>query len=585
MIHRIYSTLNSFKELTFKSGLNVLFADKSDQSTAKHTRNGAGKSSVLEIIHFLTAGDCTEGSIFRDPALSEFRFGMEFDLGGKKVGVERSGAAPSEFVIVSDDTSQWPVQPEASKTGEKILSQKNWDRVLGALMFGLDEQTIGKARMAYSPTFRSLFTYFVRRLPGGFTEPHLHFVQSKPANWQVALSYLLGLDWTIAQEWQVVRDEEDEIRKLRAAVGEGDLAEIVGKKAQLRSEIASAETAANRFSERLVTFQVLPDFREYEKRASELTRRLSELSDANTLDVELLGELDRAVAEEKPPEITDLARAYEEAGVSLPGIALKRFDEVRKFHESVVSNRKSYLAGEIEAAKTRIAAREIDSKSVDSERQQVMSILKSHGALEQYSKLQADYGRKVADLELLKKRFTAAEKIEEGLAKLKIRRQQLLLRLKQDYTEQSVALSRSIVTFEEISKQLYQKPAKFTPTETTNGPLFKIDVEGERSPGIGNMQIFCFDMMLTQIVAYRKSGPGFLVHDSHLFDPVDARQVGTALKIGSELSVSRGFQYIVTLNSDKQVEAPEGFNLPDYEMPVKLTDATESGGLFGLRFG
>lgn len=585
MIHRIYSTLKTFKELQFGPGLNVLFADKSDKSTSKHTRNGAGKSSVLEIIHFLAAADCPEDSIFRTSELSGSRFGMEFDLGGKTVQVERSGTTPSEFVIVAGDTTGWPVQPELSKSGERVLSQKNWDRVLGALMFGLDEQVLGKARMAYSPTFRSLFPYFVRRLPGGFTEPHLHFVQSKPATWQVALSYLLGLDWTIPQEWQVVRDEEDEIKKLRAAVGEGDLVEIVGKKAELRADIATAQTAADRFRERLDTFQVLVDFRDYEKRASELTRKLAELYDANALDVELVADLERAIAEEKPPEIADLSRAYQEAGVTLPTLALKRFEEVKRFHESVISNRKSYLSGELEAARGRITARENECRSLDSERQQVMSILRSHGALDQFSKLQADYGRRIADLELLKKRFAAAEKIEDGMAKLRIRRQQLLLRLRQDYTEQSAALARSIVTFEEISGQMYQKAAKFTPTETTNGPQFRIEVEGERSPGIGNMQIFCFDMMLTQIVTDRHLGPGFLVHDSHLFDPVDARQVGTALKIGSELANRKGFQYIVTLNTDKQIESPMDFRVADFEMPVKLTDATETGGLFGLRFG
>jgi uncharacterized protein YydD (DUF2326 family) len=582
MIKRLYSSLKTFKELRFKPGLNLLLADKSEKSTSKHTRNSAGKSSVVEIIHFLAAADCPENSIFRLPELVQHRFGMDFDLGGNEVRVERSGASPNEIIIAQGETSRWPIQPETSaESGERVLSVKDWDRVLGALMFKLDQVS----RIPYSPTFRSLFSYFARRMPGGFTEPHLHFIQAKPATWQVAVSYLLGLDWTIPQEWQLVRDQEDEIRKLRAAVGEGDLAEIVGQKAQLRTEIATVESSVNRFRERLDGFQVLPDFRRYEDYASQLTRQLSELADENSLDEELLAELERAVAEENPPQITDLERVYGDSGVSLPGVALKRFEEVRKFHESVITNRKSYLAGEIELARDRITKRRNTMSSLDRERQTVMGVLKSHGALDQFSRLQADYGRKTADLELLRKRFAAAEKIEEGLARLKIRRQQLLLRLRQDYSEQSAVLNRSIVTFEEISRQLYQTSAKFTPTETTNGPQFKIDVQGERSPGISNMQIFCFDMMLAQIVSERGMGPGFLVHDSHLFDPVDSRQVGTALKLGSTVSDEKHFQYIVTLNSDKQIEAPDDFSVSDYEMPVKLTDATETGGLFGIRFG
>jgi len=39
------------------------------------------------------------------------------------------------------------------------------------------------------------------------------------------------------------------------------------------------------------------------------------------------------------------------------------------------------------------------------------------------------------------------------------------------------------------------------------------------------------------------------------------------------------------MNSDKQIEAPADFDLSDHLLPVKLTDATEVGGLFGLRFG
>lgn len=110
-------------------------------------------------------------------------------------------------------------------------------------------------------------------------------------------------------------------------------------------------------------------------------------------------------------------------------------------------------------------------------------------------------------------------------------------------------------------------------------------MQGERSPGIGNMQIFCFDMMLMRIMAKRAMGPGFLVHDSHLFDPVDGRQVGMALQIGSQLAEECGFQYIVTMNSDQQCELPEGFDLepftlpPSSRMPPRMVGFLASGSI------
>jgi uncharacterized protein YydD (DUF2326 family) len=98
------------------------------------------------------------------------------------------------------------------------------------------------------------------------------------------------------------------------------------------------------------------------------------------------------------------------------------------------------------------------------------------------------------------------------------------------------------------------------------------------------MQIFCFDMMLMQLAMRRGVGPRFIIHDSHLFDGVDERQVGKALQIGSALADDLGFQYIVTMNTDDlPQDLPPGFSLEKYILPVQLTD-TEDGGLFGIPF-
>jgi uncharacterized protein YydD (DUF2326 family) len=60
----------------------------------------------------------------------------------------------------------------------------------------------------------------------------------------------------------------------------------------------------------------------------------------------------------------------------------------------------------------------------------------------------------------------------------------------------------------------------------------------------------------------------------------------SALRLGAEISEELGFQYIVTMNEDDAFkETIEGFDLNDYVLPTRLTDATEDGGLFGIRFG
>ena len=52
MIRTVSSSLPTFKTLTFTPGLNLLLADVAKTSTDRHTRNSAGKTSLVEIIHF-----------------------------------------------------------------------------------------------------------------------------------------------------------------------------------------------------------------------------------------------------------------------------------------------------------------------------------------------------------------------------------------------------------------------------------------------------------------------------------------------------------------------------------------------------
>ena len=48
----------------------------------------------------------------------------------------------------------------------------------------------------------------------------------------------------------------------------------------------------------------------------------------------------------------------------------------------------------------------------------------------------------------------------------------------------------------------------------------------------------------------RPASPGFLIHDSTIFDGVDERQRAEALELAASESQAHGFQYICTLNSD-----------------------------------
>jgi uncharacterized protein YydD (DUF2326 family) len=68
---------------------------------------------------------------------------------------------------------------------------------------------------------------------------------------------------------------------------------------------------------------------------------------------------------------------------------------------------------------------------------------------------------------------------------------------------------------------------------TDNGPKFEFDIPGKKSTGKSKMRIFCFDMTLMKLWANEPKRPGFLIHDSAMFDGVDERQIAKALIISS----------------------------------------------------
>ena len=213
-----------------------------------------------------------------------------------------------------------------------------------------------------------------------------------------------------------------------------------------------------------------------------------------------------------------------------------------------------------------------------------MKTLQTGGALEQFSMLQKDLNAKQAKIESLQQQYDLLQKIEQNKSNSLIKKNELKQALANNIKERDEVIRYAIISFRNLSKKLYNKPGILIIDPTDNGLKFDVRIESAESKGIKNMQTFCFDMMLTEIGLKNNRHPGFLIHDSHIFDGVDKRQVAKALQIGAQLSEEWGFQYIVTLNSDSlpNDEFDKDFDINPYIMDVKLTDA-ENGGLFGMR--
>ena len=577
MIRSVSSDRPSFKKIAFKRGMNVILAERAKQAAE---RNGVGKSTLVEIVHFCLGG--RPAGTLAKKEINGWEFAVSLDIGTQTYSVRRN-TGDAKNVVVEGDCSGWPIAPSVDHDGKQYFPQNRWNDVLGALMYGLDLERGAK----YHPTFRSLISYFVRR--GGKAHGYGEFsMQSRRQQlWDINVSnaYLLGLGWEFASRLQLLRDERKSLREVRKAVTAGIMSGTVGKKGEVESAKIRLEDQIAREEEDLKAFRIHEQYREIETKAGEMAETIMGLSNLNFGDKRLLSSYRDSTVSEKDASAEQVAEMYAEAGVVFSERLLKQLDEVTAFHRQVVANRRSFLASEIARLENDIGKRTARMKAVDLEKSELMKILETHGALEEFSRMQANHQRLVGELEAVAAKLENMKKLSEEKNRIEIEVKTAIQQTNADLDERRAQKEAAILAFNSFSQKLYEAPGALSIDTGDGGYDFKVEIERSGSAGLENMKIFCYDLMLAKLWARRPVSPGFLVHDSALFDGVDERQTALALQLASDEAEKESFQYVCMLNSDT---VPRGDFDPTFDFDSKVaatfTDARDDGGLLGIRF-
>ncbi len=582
MLYSVKSDRTSFKTVEFKPGYNVMLAERTKESTKKDSRNGLGKSTLLEIIHFCLGGQ--KGETLSKPQMNNWTFFLELDLAGEKYSVSRNTTNQTK-IIISGDCSNWSVKPDIDeKTGKQIISSRDWNKVLGVLMFGLRPVYDD---FKYAPTFRSLISYFIRRngQQGAFLNPFQQYKDQKEWDKQVNNAFLLGLGWEYASKWQVLKDRMKVLDQLKEEAKSGILTNLIGSIGELEAKRIRLEAQVAQEKEDLSNFNVHPQYNQIEKEANELTNKIHDLVNQNVCEKRLLENYEASLTEETDAKPDSVTRIYQEAGIILPDSITKRIEDVMSFHKQVVKNRKDFLSYEIKRIKIEIAKREQQVQTLSSTRLELMQVLQKHGALEEYTQFQTNHQKSVSELKDVILRLENLKKFEQGKSAVAIEQELLLQQATIDMKERESQLKDVTLRFNSNSEALYEVPGTLSINIKKTGFKFKVEIERSGSHGVGNMKIFCYDLMLAQVWSERAKSLMPLIHDSIIFGDVDERQKALAIELAAKEAERLGFQYICTINSDA---IPTRDFSPDFKFDQyirnTLTDATEDGGLLGIRF-
>ncbi|MGW4384452.1 ABC-three component system protein [Kitasatospora sp. NPDC004531] len=581
MLRRLSADDRRFRTVEFRPGLNLLVATSVADARATDSRNGAGKSSVIELLHFLLGARADRGQLAMQRELERITFTLEMDWPGedRPIRIDRRGGSSAKTVRL---------QPDVSGAGGALFAADHttvpvavWQSLIETRLFGVVGEHPGVSG-------RALLSFLIRRVGDhGFNEATRSFARQPEAQSTPNLAHLLGLDSDLAARYQELAARKATRDQLKKAVDDPVWGRVVGKTADLRGRIAVQESAIGRLKTQIAEFRVVPQYEEIKRQADELSRRIRDLGAEDAVDRRNLDHLEKSIEEAEDPEVRYLDQVYTDLGISLGTQVKRRFEEVRDFHRAVVHNRRSYLADEIAATRARIADRVAERNRLGGELAEKMRELAEGGALEALTTLQQALAQEEAALGALKHRYEAAQAVETSSREIEAARIDLIRAVELDVVERRQQIDRATVLFNRYVHRLYGAGRLSYLSVEAGRTSLKITpkIDSDVSQGINRMAIFCFDLTLAVLAHRDGRGPDFLVHDSHLFDGVDERQLTRALELAAEVVDAERMQYVVTINEDELAKAEScGFDAAPYVIEPRLTDRYDEGRLFGFRF-
>lgn len=570
-LHSLGSIDDRFQTLKFHSGLNILLADKAEDSTTQDSRNGAGKSSFVRILRYLLGGKLDQSLNVAD--LSEHSFWAAIELENSRMEEDKLVNEPLCVLRAVKSGSRISV-------AQKEISVSEWKCILSSYC--------GLPDAPQRPTVAQLFAQLARSY---FEDPLKTYAAESKWESGMRIGYFLGFSPEILAKAGEIAELEQHRKIINKLKTRDTLGNFELNEGELRAKLTMARNERSKLAKNLSAFKADAQYAEHQAEADRLTLRIRDLNDEalsltyRERDLALVINQDLEMAGGQQSD--SMQAVYAEVGIHLSEAVIRRFQEVAKFHESILRNRRAYLEGELSKVRERLQEVETERGVLDQKRSAVMSLLKESMALETFRSAERDLAQlevKVADLEQKLERATELNKTDVQLRSMRANAESSL---SAEFHELAPGLEAAIELFQELGQEIYaDREVSLLINVTKKGTLDIVPkIDGDASAGILGVKIFLLDLVCLITALQLHRAPKILVHDSQLFDSMDDRQIASCLNIGARLAAQYGFQYIVTMNSDRlQAAEAEGFSRERHVIDPVLTDKEETGGLFGFRF-
>jgi uncharacterized protein YydD (DUF2326 family) len=419
------------------------------------------------------------------------------------------------------------------------------------------QDALGQNGAARPPEYQSLMSHFVRRY---FDDPVRVKWSDSRVNSELAITYLLGLDWQyLAQAKELRAKDREAEEKINAA--KARMQEWKSRKEALEAECKALLRKIEEAEAGLKKFDTAPHKLLVEDSADALTKEISRLERKLLRNKRIL-ESARKSKRYNYVSFEPVTDFYSQLGITFTEGAKRTYEEVRSFHDKLTVNRGALLDDQIAVIEEENRQLSAKLKKLEQRREKLTAAIKSNDMFEEYTRRTSSLAQFKEDYAVKMDCLRQLQNGEEGRRLTETERVKLVQSAQELHEKLRPKWEAEEKQFASIINQLYSDAIPPTNVgDTTLGIKIRKDSRdcgisyaphfwGDRSEGKKKLKAFAFDLVILTQQKEIKTAVDFMIHDSVLYESSDSRQYAKALMLISEICAKQGVQYISVMNSD-----------------------------------
>ncbi|MHB8879965.1 MAG: DUF2326 domain-containing protein [Thermodesulfovibrionales bacterium] len=570
ILKRLYTETGLFDEVRFGMGINLVKGIYTKSQEEHSELNGIGKSTLVRLIDFALLS--SEGQILFDVKTHSFLKGHSITL---------------EF---QDDDITYYIrrdfaEPRKAHYGKSLDSMEEYSVedlrvVLGNIFFAKDDYR----GVFENNWFRNLIRFFIKDdINHHERKDPLKFISAHKSNFETYVYnlFLLGLPNKAVNEFSVLKQNIDDLIKMKTRVNRR-IKEETGKKiGELSSEISILDRKIAVFQESLEKYEFLSSYEGIEKELISISSQISQLLSQLTPIERRLSDYRKSYDYEIEIDTRKIAKLYSEVKIVFGDAVKKQFDDVISFRKKLSENRKRFLANKEIELSGRVEQLKMQISEFEKKRSALYKMLDEKKALDGIKNTYQLMIEEKAKKDKLVSSIASVRKIEEELIiQNKLRSEAVSqiageLNAAQDQLESIRSIFLDIVSQTIHVGSAEEAVFDIRPAADMKSPV-KIDIEIPKSLALGKQRfkVLIYDLtVFFNLIADERTLPHFLVHDG-VFHGIDIKTVVKVLNLVNSMFLQNpNFQYIITAN-EKELEIPENKKKVYGEYTFDLDEAT-----------